>query len=165
MPHPAWQLIILLEKHTQRANGHVGIETTMDVVLITNRKDRNAMKLAYISGAYSAPNTYTTKQNIQHAERVHAEVLRAGYASICPHLNSAFMDGVIDYRGWMDVDIEIVRRCDFMVMVPGWERSAGACEERAVAIGLGMAVYTLRQFRVMAISEYIDKKLREAFDR
>ena len=55
---------------------------------------------------------------------------KAGFAVICPHLNS-FMIAIsgVDEDEMVRLDCEIIRRCDFVVLLKGWERSKGAIIE------------------------------------
>ena len=54
------------------------------------------MLVAYVAGPYRSETIYGIEQNIQRAKRLAAELWKRGYAVICPHANSAFMDGVCD---------------------------------------------------------------------
>ncbi|HDY89352.1 MAG TPA: DUF4406 domain-containing protein [bacterium] len=92
------------------------------------------MKVVYISGPYRNKTIDGIYENIQRA-RVVAKKYWAtcNYAVICPHLNTAMMDGIVPEQIWLKGDIEILKRCDIIVMMKGWETSAGACDEHAHA--------------------------------
>ena len=50
-----------------------------------------------------------------------------GYAVICPHMNSALMDGVVPDGMFLAGDREFIRRMragDVFVLLPGWQESA-----------------------------------------
>ena len=98
------------------------------------------MKLAYIAGPYRADTPSGIVANIRAAEAVAIEYWKKGYAVICPHKNTALFDGLCPDETWLEGDIEIMKRCDVVVMVPGWEKSAGACEEYRQTVSLGMEV-------------------------
>jgi len=106
------------------------------------------VKVAYISGPYSAATEWGVLQNIRRAEAVALEYWRRGYAVICPHKNSAFFGGAAPPDVWLKGDLEILRRLrpgqDVVVMVPGWESSEGALEERAEAYRLGLDIVEYR---------------------
>ncbi len=93
------------------------------------------MKIAYLAGPYRSDSVNGLYENIQRARRIALEYWRLGYAVICPHLNTAFMDGACPDNVWLEGDIEIMLRCDVVVMLPGGKESKGAWEEytRAVA--------------------------------
>lgn len=100
------------------------------------------MKVAYVAGPYrSKDGPYGILQNIRAAEEVAGELWRLGFAAICPHKNTAMFDGAAPDSVWLEGDIEIMRRCDFVVMVPGWRQSAGAAFENEIAKKRGMPVY------------------------
>ena len=91
------------------------------------KKDK--VKVAYIIGPYRAATINETRENIRTAESAAAKLWEMGYAVICPHTNSAFMDGAIDDEFILDAYIEILRRCDIAVLLPGWGGSKGSRAE------------------------------------
>jgi len=98
------------------------------------------MKLLFISGPYRAPTIEGIKNNIQGAARWAAEYWKKGYAVICPHMNTALFDGICPDEVWLAGDLEILRRCDVLFAMPGWEKSEGARAEVAEAIRLGLEI-------------------------
>ena len=98
------------------------------------------MKIAFISGPYRPTNGKTVLQNIRHAEKYAIKYYQLGYATICPHLNTAFFDGLADDWVWLKGDIEILKRCDVIVMIPGWKGSMGSKEERIIAEEYGLEI-------------------------
>lgn len=52
---------------------------------------------------------------------------KAGFATICPHLNSfAIAISGVDEDEMVRLDCELVRRCDFVVLLNGWRFSKGS---------------------------------------
>lgn len=101
------------------------------------------MKIAYIAGPYRAPTVFGVTQNIQRAREVAAEFWRMGYAVLCPHMNSALMDGVVPDGIFLTGDHEFLRRMrpgDIFVLLPDWTKSEGTKAELALAISLGLTV-------------------------
>lgn len=100
------------------------------------------MKIAYIAGPFRATNAWEIEQNIRRAEALSLEVWNVpGWCAICPHANTRFFQGAAPDKVWLDGDIEILRRCDAMILVPGWEKSSGTRAEVEVAIAFDIPVY------------------------
>jgi len=99
------------------------------------------LKVAYVAGPYRADTIYGVAQNIQRARDVALRLWKLGYATICPHSNTAFFDGACDDSVWLSGYLEILRRCDFVVVLDGWEKSEGATKEVRVANTNGIPVY------------------------
>ena len=98
------------------------------------------MQIAYIVGPYRAKTIYEIKENIRRAEQYAVKYWQLGYAVICPHKNSAFFDGIVPDQSFLDGDIEIIKRCDIVVMTPGWEKSSGSVNELEFAKELGLTI-------------------------
>ena len=55
-------------------------------------------------------------------------------------LNPAILPDGLEQHEYMAICIEMVKMANQLVMLPGWERSAGARAEHALAIKLGKAI-------------------------
>lgn len=99
------------------------------------------MVLVYIAGPYRSKTTHGVVENIRKAEAVALKYWKQGYAVICPHLNTALLDGELPDEVWLKGDLTILSRCDIVVMMKGWENSKGAIEEHHKAKELGITVY------------------------
>jgi hypothetical protein len=99
------------------------------------------MKLAYVAGRYRAPTMHEVVQNIRAAESVAVALWQMGLPTICPHMNTALLDGIAPDEDWLTGDLEILRRCDCLVTVPGWEQSQGATAEVHAARAAGQSVF------------------------
>jgi nucleoside 2-deoxyribosyltransferase len=97
------------------------------------------MKLIYIAGPYRAYlpdgkiNISGVHQNIEEAGKVALKYWQAGNAVICPHKNTAYFDGAAPDEVWLEGDLEMIRRCDAVVMMKGWENSKGSIKEHELA--------------------------------
>lgn len=98
------------------------------------------MQVVYVAGPYRADTVAGIVENIGAAKKVAEKWWKDGFAVFCPHLNSALMDGIVPDEAFLAGDLEIMKRCDILVMVPGWEKSAGARAERDVAKECGLLV-------------------------
>lgn len=99
------------------------------------------MKLVYIAGPLRASNGWDVTLNIIKAKALALEVWRLGAVCICPHANTDGFGGVLPEQTWIDGDIEILTRCDAVLMADGWEQSYGACNERLAAMKHGIPVF------------------------
>ena len=86
-------------------------------------------KIVFISGAYRGATISDVSDNIATARKYAVKYWKMGYTVICPHLNSAFMDGIVPDSSFLDGDLEMLRRCDCIVMIPNYHLSSGAVKE------------------------------------
>lgn len=91
------------------------------------------MRLVYIAGPFRGPSNWAVCENVRAAERIGLEVAKLGAFPVIPHANTAHFDGLLTAQFWLDGTMALLRRCDAIVMVPGWERSQGSCHEYADA--------------------------------
>lgn len=107
------------------------------------------MKLVYIAGPYRGPNSWAIEQNIRRAEDVAAQVWRAGLAALCPHANARHMlEGNVTDEHALAGTMEMMRRCDAVVLIPGWGTSAGTRMEREEAMRRGILVFDANRLGV-----------------
>jgi nucleoside 2-deoxyribosyltransferase len=112
------------------------------------------MKIVYVAGPFRSSNpdgsqsAWGIHQNITRAMTVALEVWKLGAAALCPHGNTFCFQNAdgIDDRVWLEGDLELLNRCDAVLMTPDWTRSSGARAEHDHAIGRGLPVfYDVRQ--------------------
>lgn len=92
------------------------------------------MKLIYVAGKYSADTYSGIDDNIRIAEKASIELMILGWAVICPHKNTAHYEqyevgGLFNYEFWIEMDVEILKRCDAMFILNGSEDSKGVQRE------------------------------------
>ena len=97
--------------------------------------------LVYVAGPYCSPTIAGVRANIERARAVAEQLWAAGYPTVCPHLNTALMDGVACDETFLQGDMLILERCDRVVLVPGWIDSAGTRAEIAHARARGLPVF------------------------
>ena len=98
------------------------------------------MKLVFISGPYRANNIYGIVQNIRKAEAVALKYWLKGFVAYCPHKNTALFDGAAPDSVWLEGNLEILSRCDTIVMMRGWQNSEGATAELHYATLQGLEI-------------------------
>lgn len=106
------------------------------------------MKVIYIAGKYSGithdGNSYIEiSKNILEARAAAVSIWQAGAVALCPHLNTAHFeidcsnDAELFYQG----DLELLSRCDAVLLLPNWNVSTGAVKEKLFADKKGMLVF------------------------
>lgn len=128
------------------------------------------MKVIYIAGPFRSmnqngkSNSWGVQQNIMTALTRALEVWKRGHVALCPHSNTfpfQDADGVAD-GVWLDGDIELLRRCDAVLVTDNWQQSTGARAEVRYAEHRGIPVLydlnDLTAFCAAAASEGLNKK-------
>jgi len=98
--------------------------------------------IVYIAGPYrNRHGVYFVQQNIEAARKVAAFLASRGIYYICPHMNSALMEGTAPDEFWLDLGLRLLDLCDCVLVLPDWEHSQGTKEEIAHAKRTGKPVY------------------------
>jgi len=92
------------------------------------------MRVVYLAGPFRGKDHWEIAENIRNAERLALEVWKMGAACLCPHANTAHFQNAAPDEVWLNGDLEMVLRCDAMLMTPDWQRSSGATTERSLAM-------------------------------
>jgi hypothetical protein len=98
------------------------------------------MDVIYIAGSYRSDCENGVFENIIRARNAAVKLWQQGYAVVCPHLNSAFMGGICDDKAFLEGDLAILRRCDCIYLLKGWELSQGARAEHELAVKIGLEI-------------------------
>lgn len=98
------------------------------------------MKLIYIAGAYRAATPSGVLANIDAAREVARQVARRGDLPVTPHLLSHGVEAELNELYWIEGTLELMRRCDEVQLVPGWEESNGTLAEVTEALDLDKPV-------------------------
>jgi nucleoside 2-deoxyribosyltransferase len=83
--------------------------------------------LVYVIGAYSGD----VDNNIKKAEDISIMLIKRGYHVITPHKNTSgyekYEDGeTITHQTWIDMDINILSRCDAVFIMNNSDKSYGS---------------------------------------
>ena len=100
------------------------------------------MRVVYVAGPFRGKDHYEIHKNICAAETLALEVWKTENAALCPHLNTAHFQDTLPDHIWLDGDLEMLLRCDALILTPDWERSKGAQAERQFAIEHNIPVFT-----------------------
>lgn len=113
------------------------------------------MFLVYIAGPYRGKTMQEVELNIASAKQIAKIVARKGYMPVTPHLNTQGFEHIapdLPDEFWLEGTLEILRRCDYVVLAPGWELSSGTRKEIEVAKSLSIPVIE----NVYNLEEYIN---------
>jgi nucleoside 2-deoxyribosyltransferase len=99
------------------------------------------MKVVYIAGPFRAASAWGIEQNVRHAEELAFDVAHMGAMPLCPHTNSRFFHGLLTDEFWIEGTLELLRRCDAVLVVPAYEGSRGTASEIQEAKRLGKPVF------------------------
>lgn len=119
--------------------------------------------VVYVAGPYRGPNRHAIELNIQSARAVGLLCCRKGWSPIIPHANTGHLDGIDPTIGdafWLEATKELLRRCDAVVLVPGWERSQGARDEIIEAQMRGIPVY-YAEHQLPDAAEFVELRSNE----
>lgn len=117
------------------------------------------MRLIYVAGPYRAATIFGVMEHIEAARREALRILAAGHYPVVPHLNTGLMDGVAPDWQILAGARMLMRRCDEVLLLPGWELSEGTCLEVEDAIAHHMPVYDTTGTE---ISDDLYRRVRQA---
>lgn len=101
----------------------------------------NKRPVVYVAGPFRGANSWEMEKNIRAAETLALQAWKVGFAVICPHANTRFFQGAAPDEIWLEGDLEILKRCDAVLLTPTWKSSKGAVAEAATAAELGIPVF------------------------
>jgi len=116
------------------------------------------VKVVYVAGRFSAPDQWQRARNVRAAETLAFAVAEAGAMPLNPLANTANFFGTLRDEFWYDGTLELMRRCDAVVLVPGWEGSKGVTAELREAERLELPVFhRVEQLKVWLLTFDIER--------
>lgn len=120
------------------------------------------MKILYIAGPYNGQDQLSIESNIQRARDVQIDLANIGIPAFCPHSHSANYHlresgCTADEPFWISFYLEMVKRCDGLFALTGWDKSKGSTAEIQLAIRKSKKIFlqgthTFREIRQWAVS-------------
>lgn len=102
------------------------------------------MRVIYVAGPYHGESSEEIQRNIMAAEKVAVECWKRGWAVLCPHKNTAgfeaYEDDVLSHGTWIRGDMEMLSRCDAVVLVNN-KMTKGVKMELDLARSIGLDIY------------------------
>jgi hypothetical protein len=99
------------------------------------------LPLIYIAGPFRGPTPLDVRRNVEAARDLGLRVAQAGGSPVIPHTMTADFDKQLDDQFWLDGTMELLRRCDAIVLTNNWAWSTGARAEVEVATAIEMPVH------------------------
>ena len=101
---------------------------------------------AFIAGPYRAETKEGVELNIQSAKKTAELAILKGYFPLCPHLSTDRMDRIIpklndDY--WLEMTMEMMKRCDLVILSQGYSYSDGTLAEIEEAKRLKKPIFAI----------------------
>jgi len=87
--------------------------------------------IIYIAGRYRADKELMVDRHVAVAEYFGILVMEKGHFPLIPHTNTGRFERMVDYpdRIYLEGTMDLLRRCDGILMIPGWRKSEGAVAE------------------------------------
>ncbi len=118
--------------------------------------------LVYIAGPFRAKTKWKNQQNIRNAENTGMEIANLQCTPIIPHAMYGNFDGEFTDNFWLNAAINLMKRCNCVVLCEGWEHSEGTLAEIEVARQHNLPVFEWNSVREKAKFEvWVDQKLAE----
>lgn len=87
------------------------------------------MKLVFVAGKFAGANAWEVACNVHEAEAAALRVAKLGGMPVVPHSLGRSMFGTLPEEFWRAGCLELLARCDGIILLPTWISSAGANAE------------------------------------
>lgn len=116
------------------------------------------MKVVYIAGPFRGANAWDIENNIRRAENLALQVWQTGLAAaLCPHTNTRFFQGAAPDEVWLKGDLEMLKRCDAVLLTWDWKDSVGVTKEVAYAKHCGIPVFEeFQHLQAWLVQNFLD---------
>ena len=117
------------------------------------------MKIIYIAGPLRASTAWATEKNIRVAEDYGLIVANLGLVPLIPHSMYRFFSGAKNDRYWLAATVQLLQRCDAVLMLPHWNESEGSKAEFAEASRINLPVFFCDHPELARLKDYADANL------
>jgi hypothetical protein len=99
------------------------------------------MKVIYIAGPFRGKNAWEIENNVRYAENVGFKIMNLGHMPLIPHSNTRYFHGTLPCDFFIQGTLELMRRCDAVLLIGKWEQSQGSLGEKSEAERLKIPVF------------------------
>lgn len=104
------------------------------------------IKIVYLASPYSAKTMYGVECNIHEVRGAALELAKKKIVFFCPVLHTAHFETYLGkddpgYEYWLASTIEMLKRCDAMLLSGSWMSSTGVLRETDVAKELRIPIF------------------------
>lgn len=92
-----------------------------------------SIPVVYVAGPFRAPTAWEIEQNVRAAESWGMKIAELDAMPLIPHANTRYSQDHRPDQFWIEGTLELLRRCDLLFLIPGWENSEGARGEQLEA--------------------------------
>ena len=98
-------------------------------------------QIIFVSGAYRSKYGIIGRAvNIWKAYQVGRRLVRQGYSCYIPHMNTALMDGLQSEDWFLEATLKMLKHCQILFLMRGWQQSMGARAEWREANERGLTI-------------------------
>ena len=102
--------------------------------------------IIYLASPIRPKGDQTLRGNIDNAKKIALELWGKGYTVFCPAANTDLPSEAAHAlekpaKFWLDADLEILAKCDALVLIPGWQDSEGCRGELVFAYWKNMPIH------------------------
>ena len=112
--------------------------------MYVNNSRSSRCRVIYVAGPFRGKTPWDVEKNIRRAEELAFRVANAGAMPLCPHTMTRYFDKQCTDEFWLAGTLELLERCDAIILTANWEQSTGARGEydRAGALNLPVLIET-----------------------
>lgn len=107
-------------------------------------------RVVYVAGPFRARTPWEVEQRVRRAEEASVLLWQAGVINLCPHTQGRFTNGLFDDDILAGM-LELASRCDAILLLSGWENSAGSRAEAALMESLHKKIFECSRSRVLEV--------------
>jgi len=108
--------------------------------------------IVFVSGPYRSDTPSGVQRNIRRATLLAQRVWKLGCIAVCPHTNSANFEGIVLEDWFLEGYLELLSRCDAVILTAKWKESKGTLAEIRHAEKCDIPVFA----DLRALSQWLD---------